>query len=70
MFSVLGIASFCSKHCLNPSRHALNQLLTLLSWYLLPFHLTPLPQLMNPIRRVFILCKPPLEITPEMFKGA
>ena len=46
-YLVLCIAFFGLDHCLNPPRHALNQLLTLLSWYLLPFLLNPLPQLMN-----------------------
>ena len=69
-YLVLCIASFGLDYCLNPPRHALNQLMTLLSWYLLPFLLNPFLQLMNPIRRVFILCQPPLEITPAMFNGA
>ena len=42
-YLVLCIASFGLDHCLNPPRHALSQLLALLSWYLLPFLLNPLP---------------------------
>ena len=38
ILSVLGITTFCFKHCLNPSRLTFNQFLTLLNWYSLPLH--------------------------------
>ena len=60
------------------SRHNINQLLTLLNWYLLTllnwYLLTLLLNCshnlyVNPIWRLFMLCWPSFEVTPEMFNG-
>ena len=69
ILSVLGITTFCFKHCLNPSRHAFNYFLTFLNWYSLPLHFNPFPQFMDSIGGVFMLCKLSLETTPEIFNG-
>ena len=51
ILSILNIASFCFKNCLNPPRHAFNQFLILLKWYPILFHLNSFLQLINPIGR-------------------
>ena len=64
---VLGLASFGLYHCLYPSGHALNQISTHLHWYFVPFHLNPLPKLMNTSSRDLICIELPLEVVPQMF---
>src|ERR1700731_1278101 len=65
--SVLSMAPFGLQHSFNPSRHALNQVLTHCSVNLVPLFLHPLPQLQYSSSCFFILSKPPLEVIPQMF---
>ena len=60
---------FSLHNCCNPPRHALNQILTHLWLYLVPFHLYSLPQLQNATRCPFILPQPLLQVIPKVFNG-
>ena len=64
---VLGIASLSLQYSFHPSKHTFYQVLNHLLWYLIPFHLTALPKLLQTIRGYFILCQPLFQVPLQMF---
>jgi hypothetical protein len=63
------MATLYPQHCLNPSRHTLNQPLTYICINLVPFLLHPLPQLLYPTWCPLILPQLPLQMIPQVFNG-
>src|SRR3954449_12628510 len=64
---ILAITSLWLNHHPDPPRHTLNQVLTHLWVNCIPLLLNSLPQFQNTRWWCFILCKPSLQMRPQVF---